>query len=111
MSIKRDDLDAGRVDFSEVATGKRLPLVHPGEILRDDFLQPMKISVYTLAQDIKVPRSRSTTSCSAAAASPPTRRSVSRAISAPRRISGSTFRRATIWRRPIESFAGGSSVK
>ena len=32
MSIKRDDLDAGRVDFSEVATGKRLPLIHPGEI-------------------------------------------------------------------------------
>jgi len=30
MSIKRDDLDAGRVDFSEVATGKRLPLIHPG---------------------------------------------------------------------------------
>ena len=58
MSIKRDDLDAGRVDFSEVATGKRLPLIHPGEILRDDFLQPMKISVYALAQAIKVPRSR-----------------------------------------------------
>jgi addiction module HigA family antidote len=58
MSIKRDDLDAGRVDFSDVATGKRLPLIHPGEILRDDFLQPMKISVYTLAQSIKVPRSR-----------------------------------------------------
>ena len=58
MSIKRDDLDAGRVDFSEVTTGKRLPLIHPGEILRDDFLQPMKISVYTLAQAIKVPRSR-----------------------------------------------------
>src|SRR3954447_12372764 len=58
MSIKRDDLDAGRVDFSEVATGKRLPLIHPGEILRDDFLQPMKISVYALAQAIKAPRSR-----------------------------------------------------
>jgi addiction module HigA family antidote len=58
MSIKRDDLDAGRVDFSDVATGKRLPLIHPGEILRDDFLQPMKISVYALAQSIKVPRSR-----------------------------------------------------
>src|ERR1700709_2508549 len=58
MSIKRDDLDAGRVDFSEVAAGKRLPLIHPGEILRDDFLQPMKISVYALAQAIKAPRSR-----------------------------------------------------
>ena len=37
---------------------KKLPPVHPGEILRDDFLEPMKISVYTLAQVIKVPRSR-----------------------------------------------------
>jgi antitoxin HigA-1 len=58
MSIKRNDLDSGSLDLSDVATGKRLPLIHPGEILRDDFLQPMKISVYTLAQDIKVPRSR-----------------------------------------------------
>ncbi|MGH6671753.1 MAG: HigA family addiction module antitoxin [Xanthobacteraceae bacterium] len=58
MSIKREDLDAGRVDFSDIATGKRLPLIHPGEILRDEFLQPMKISVYLLAQSIKVPRSR-----------------------------------------------------
>ena len=58
MSIKRDDLDAGRIDFAGVTTGKRLPLIHPGEILRDDFLQPLKISVSTLAQNIKVPRSR-----------------------------------------------------
>ena len=58
MSIKREDLDAGRIDLAEVVTGKRLPLVHPGEILRDDFLQPMKISVYALAEAIKVPRSR-----------------------------------------------------
>jgi antitoxin HigA-1 len=35
-----------------------LPLIHPGEILRDDFLQPMKISVYALARAIRVPRSR-----------------------------------------------------
>ena len=58
MSIKREDLDAGRIDFAEVMTGKRLPPVHPGEILRDDYLEPMKISVYMLAQAIKVPRSR-----------------------------------------------------
>ena len=32
--------------------------IHPGEILRDDFLGPMKISVYNLARVIKVPRSR-----------------------------------------------------
>jgi addiction module HigA family antidote len=58
MKIKREELISGRVDFADVATGKRLPPVHPGEILRDDFLQPMQISVYTLAQVIKVPRSR-----------------------------------------------------
>jgi addiction module HigA family antidote len=58
MSIKREDLDAGRIDFADVVTGKRLALIHPGEILRDEFLRPMKISVYTLAQAIKVPRSR-----------------------------------------------------
>ena len=58
MSIKREDLDAGRLDLADVITGRRLPLIHPGEILRDEFLQPMKISVYTLAQAIKVPRSR-----------------------------------------------------
>ena len=58
MSIKREDLDAGRVDLVEVTTGRRLLPVHPGEILRADFLRPMKLSVYTLAQAIKVPRSR-----------------------------------------------------
>jgi addiction module HigA family antidote len=58
MSIKREDWDAGRIDLGDVVTGKRLPLIHPGAILRDDFLEPMKISVYTLAQAIRVPRSR-----------------------------------------------------
>jgi addiction module HigA family antidote len=58
MSVKREYLDAGRIDLVNVTTGKRLPLIPPGEILRDDFLVPMKISVYTLAQEIKVPRSR-----------------------------------------------------
>jgi antitoxin HigA-1 len=58
MSIKREDLEAVRVSFADVTSGRRLAPVHPGEILRDDFLKPMKISVYILAQLIKVPRSR-----------------------------------------------------
>jgi addiction module HigA family antidote len=58
MSIKREDVDAGRIEFGDVAAGKKLPLIHPGDILRDDFLGPMKISVYTLARAIKVSRSR-----------------------------------------------------
>ena len=31
-TIKREDLDRGAVDFSDVVSGRRLPLVHPGEI-------------------------------------------------------------------------------
>jgi len=56
MTIKRDELD--KLDFSDVRSGRRLPPVHPGEILREEFLTPLKISVYELAIAIKVPRSR-----------------------------------------------------
>jgi antitoxin HigA-1 len=58
MTIKREDVDARRVDFSDVTSGRHLPPVHPGEILRDDFLEPLGLSVYKLANDLKVPRSR-----------------------------------------------------
>ena len=58
MTIKREELDRQEVDFSDVASGRRLPPVHPGEILRDEFLTPMAISVYRLAQAIKVSRPR-----------------------------------------------------
>ncbi len=58
MSVKRDNLDAGRIDFAGVTTGRRLPPIHPGEILRADFLGPMGISVYVLAKAVTVPRSR-----------------------------------------------------
>ena len=34
---------------------KKLPPVHPGEILRDEFLIPLNISQYRLAKDINVP--------------------------------------------------------
>ena len=58
MAIKREDIDNGLVDLSEVTVGRRLPPVHPGEILRDDFLAPLRLSVYRLARELKVPRSR-----------------------------------------------------
>jgi addiction module HigA family antidote len=58
MTIKREDIDRRIVDFSDLASGRRLPPVHPGEILRDEFLTPMGISVYELSNAIKVPRSR-----------------------------------------------------
>ena len=34
--------------------------IHPGEILRDDFLEPMGLSAYRLAKDIGVPLTRIT---------------------------------------------------
>ena len=58
MTIKRSDVDRGRVDFSDVISGRRLPPVHPGEILRDEFLTPLELSVYRLSQILKVSRPR-----------------------------------------------------
>lgn len=37
---------------------KRLPPIHPGEILREEFLVPMKLTPYALAQSCGVPRTR-----------------------------------------------------
>ncbi len=37
---------------------KKLPPIHPGEILMEEFLQPMGISQYRLAKDISVPPRR-----------------------------------------------------
>ena len=58
MTIKREDIENRKIDFSDISSGRRLPLVHPGEILRDEFLAPLGISVYELAQTLHVPRSR-----------------------------------------------------
>ena len=37
---------------------KELTPIHPGEILREEFLEPMGISQYRLAKDISVPPRR-----------------------------------------------------
>ena len=58
MTIEREDVDRRRIDFSDMASGRRLPPVHPGEILREEFLTPMELSVYRLASEIKVSRPR-----------------------------------------------------
>ena len=36
----------------------KLPPIHPGEILLEEFLEPMEISQYRLAKDISVPPRR-----------------------------------------------------
>ena len=37
---------------------EKLPPIHPGEILMEEFLSPMNISQYRLAKDINVPARR-----------------------------------------------------
>lgn len=58
VGIERDDIDRRQVDFSDVASGRLLAPVHPGEILRDEFLTPMDLSVYRLAQALRISRPR-----------------------------------------------------
>lgn len=55
-SIKREDL--ARTDFSKVIGRGRLPDIHPGEILNEDFLLPLGVSQYRLAQAVSVPPRR-----------------------------------------------------
>lgn len=38
-----------------VVTGRKLPPIHPGEILLEEFLKPLSLSQYRLAMDISVP--------------------------------------------------------
>lgn len=37
---------------------KKLPNIHPGEVLLEEFLEPMGISQYRLAKDLKIPQTR-----------------------------------------------------
>jgi addiction module HigA family antidote len=37
---------------------ERIPNIHPGEILREEFLDPMGISAYRLAKDTGIPQTR-----------------------------------------------------
>lgn len=37
---------------------ERLANIHPGEILNDEFLSPLKITAYRLSKDLKIPQTR-----------------------------------------------------
>jgi addiction module HigA family antidote len=37
---------------------ERLANIHPGEILREEFLQPFSISAYKLSKDTEIPQTR-----------------------------------------------------
>jgi antitoxin HigA-1 len=40
------------------AVAKKLPSVHPGEVLREEFLRPLNLSPYAVARAVGVPRTR-----------------------------------------------------
>ena len=37
---------------------RRLPNIHPGEILLEEFLRPLEITAYRLAKDTEIPQTR-----------------------------------------------------
>ncbi|WP_121315445.1 HigA family addiction module antitoxin [Paraburkholderia sp. RAU2J] len=56
MVIKRSALKS--IDFSGIDTGDTIPGIHPGEILRSEFLEPLGMSVNALALALRVPAPR-----------------------------------------------------
>ncbi|CAH2792003.1 MAG: Antitoxin HigA [uncultured Paraburkholderia sp.] len=56
MVIKRSDLDSN--DFSDIDARDDIEEIHPGEILRSEFLEPLGMSVNALALALRVPAPR-----------------------------------------------------
>jgi antitoxin HigA-1 len=62
VSIAIEDVAAGRVEFDDIVEpgGERLLPLHPGEVLREEFLGPLGMSAYALAKALRVPLNRIT---------------------------------------------------
>lgn len=58
MSIRMEDV-AG-LNFSDVAGSDRIGPVTPGEVLREEFMVPLKLSARALARELGVPSNRIT---------------------------------------------------
>jgi len=58
MTIRIEEINA--LDFCDVADPHQgtLAPIHPGEILREEFLKPLGLSVNALAQALRVPATR-----------------------------------------------------
>ena len=67
---------------------KKLKPVHPGEILREEFMTPLGLSMNKTAMALRVPVTRIADVVESAAASPPTRRCALRVISRTPLLSG-----------------------
>jgi addiction module HigA family antidote len=56
VPIKRENIR--KTDLSGIVTGRRLPPVHPGEVLLKEFVEPMGITRYRVAKGAGVPQRR-----------------------------------------------------
>jgi addiction module HigA family antidote len=74
---------------------KLLPPIHPGEILREDFLKPLQL-MNKLAMDLHVPVTRIAEIIHERRGITPD--TALRDTSTPARVSGSIFKPPTIWR-------------
>ncbi len=62
MSIARKDIK--HENFKGIATGRKLPAVHPGSVLLADFIEPLGITRYRVAKAIGVQQRRIDEICS-----------------------------------------------
>lgn len=56
MEIDRNQLEG--LDVSDVVTGERLCPIHPGEVLREEFLVPLGMTSHALSMALQVPAPR-----------------------------------------------------
>jgi len=64
MTIARSELRS--MGYKDVATGRRLDPVHPGEILLHEFIEPMELSRYRVAKALGVQQRRVDEICAGA---------------------------------------------
>jgi antitoxin HigA-1 len=58
MAINADSVSG--MDFSDVSTGESIGAVTPGEVLREEFMEPLGLSGRALARQMGVPSNRVT---------------------------------------------------
>ncbi len=58
MTIQRNELH--KVDLFDIDSGVRLAPVTPGDVLREEFMEPMGLSARALAKAVDVPPNRIT---------------------------------------------------
>jgi antitoxin HigA-1 len=57
-TLKSSIITDGRTMAKKLQTVATLPPLHPGEVLREEFLVPLKLSPYAVAKACGVPRTR-----------------------------------------------------